>query len=101
VLLQERLVIFVIPLCCYSIIELPSCESLGTVVTNIDIVDDSVYHTCDKLEQPEGVEIESKLGWLNVDVGNRFRLGRTTGKSSCLLSLVLFLFALLYLSLYV
>jgi hypothetical protein len=36
-------------LCCYSTVELPSSDSLGTVVTNIDIVEDLVYHTGDKI----------------------------------------------------
>jgi hypothetical protein len=51
---------------CDSTRELPSCVSLGSVVTQHgDIMEVSIYHLGDKLEQlEEGVEIDSKLEWL-------------------------------------
>jgi hypothetical protein len=52
-------------LCCDSTGEVPSYVSLESVVIHIDIVEVSVYHPGDKLEQPEeGVEIDFRPGWL-------------------------------------
>jgi hypothetical protein len=50
-----------------SIIELSTCDSRGSAVLQLrlKIREDSVYHLCDKHEQmEEGVEIDSKPGWL-------------------------------------
>jgi hypothetical protein len=52
-------------LCCYSTVELSTCDSRGSAILKhrLDIREDYVYHLGGKPEQTEeGVEIESKPG---------------------------------------
>jgi hypothetical protein len=53
---------------CSSTGELSSCDSRGFAILekhHFDIVEDSIYHTGDKPEQPEeGAEINPGPGWL-------------------------------------